>query len=143
MGDTSQRFTVAAVQASSVIFDKDKSMDKAIRLIEEAADKGAVIIGFPELFIPGHLGKWYTIRKSNPITTQRDLFVELVKNGITVPGPETARLCAAAKKADAYVVMGIKEGDKGLPGRILRYIIRATRSFPQCGAASITTVFSS
>jgi aliphatic nitrilase len=109
MVDTSQRFTVAAVQASSVIFDKDKSMDKAIRLIEEAADKGAVIIGFPELFIPGHLGMWYTIRKSNPITTQRDLFVELVKNGVTVPGPETTRLCAAAKKAHAYVVMGINE----------------------------------
>ena len=109
MTDTHPRFTVAAVQASSVIFDRDKTMDKAVRLIEEAADKGAVIIGFPELFIPGHLGMWYTIKKSNPISTHRDLFVELVKNGIKVPSPETDRLCAAAKKAHAYVVMGINE----------------------------------
>ncbi len=118
MGDTYPRFTVAAVQASSVIFDRDKSMDKAIRLIEEAADKGAVIIGFPELFIAGHLGMWYTFKKSNPLRTERELFVELVKNGVKVPSPETDRLCAAAKKAHAYVVMGINEVDTLYPGNI-------------------------
>jgi aliphatic nitrilase len=118
MGDTYPRFTVAAVQASSVIFDRDKSMDKAVRLIEEAADKGAVIIGFPELFIAGHLGMWYTFKKSNPMRTERELFVELVKNGVKVPSPETDRLCAAAKKAHAYVVMGINEVDTLYPGNI-------------------------
>jgi len=111
MGDIYPRFTVAAVQASSILFDKDKTMDKAVRLIEEAADKGAVIIGFPELFIPGHLGMWYTSRKSNPMRVERELFVELVKNGVKVPSPETDRLCAAAKKAHAYVVIGINEVD--------------------------------
>jgi len=105
------KFTVAAVQASSVIFDKDKSMDKAVRLIEEAADKGAVIIGFPELFIPGHLGMWYVSRKTNPMRLERKLYVELLKNGIKVPSLEVDRLCAAAKKAHAYVVMGINEVD--------------------------------
>jgi len=118
MGDTPPRFTVAAVQASSVIFDRDKSMDKAVRLIEEAADKGAVIIGFPELFIPGHLGMWYTSKKSNPMRVERQLFVELVKNGVKVPSPETDRLCAAAKKAHAYVVMGINEVDTLYSGNI-------------------------
>lgn len=111
MGDTSPRFTVAAVQASSILFDKDKTMDKAVGLIEEAADKGAVIIGFPELFIPGHLGMWYVSKKSNPMRVERQLFVELIKNGVKVPSPETDRLCAAAKKAHAYVVMGINEVD--------------------------------
>jgi len=86
MGDTSPRFTVAAVQASSVLFDRDKTMDKAVRLIEEAADKGAVIIGFPELFIPGHLGMWYTSKKSNPMRVERQLFVELVT--VFVPQPK-------------------------------------------------------
>ena len=111
MSDTYPRFTVAAVQASSVLFDKDKTMDKAVRLIEEAADKGAVIIGFPELFIPGHLGMWYTSQKSNPLRVERELYVELIKNGVKVPSPETSRLCTAAKKAHAYVVMGINEVD--------------------------------
>jgi aliphatic nitrilase len=111
MGDTYPRFTVAAVQASSVIFDRDKTMDKAVRLIEEAADKGAVIIGFPELFISGHLGMWYGKKESNPMRIERELFTELNKNGVRVPSPETDRLCAAAKKAHAYVVMGVNEID--------------------------------
>ena len=51
MGDTYPRYTDAACMAASVMLDRDKTVDKAIRLIKEAADKGAVIIGFPELFI--------------------------------------------------------------------------------------------
>ena len=35
MGDTSPRFTVAAVQASSVLFDRDKTMDKAAKIAVE------------------------------------------------------------------------------------------------------------
>ena len=118
MEESSTRFTVAAVQASSVFFDRDKTMDKAVRLIEEAADKSAVIIGFPELFIPGHLGMWYTSKKSNPMQIERELFVELIKNGVKVPSPETDRLCTAAKKAHAYVIMGINEVDTLYPANM-------------------------
>ena len=118
MGDTYPRFTVAAVQAASVFFDRDKTMDKAVHLIEEAADKGAVIIGFPEVFIAGHPGIWYMSKKSNPLHAEQGLFVELVKNGVKVPSPETDRLCAAAKKAHAYVVMGISEVDTVFPGTL-------------------------
>ncbi len=118
MGDTYPRFTVAAVQAASVLFDRDKSVDKAIRLIEEAADKGAVIIGFPELFIAGHAGLWYSAKKSNPLHAQAAMFKELVKNAVKVPSSTTERLCAAAKKAHAYVVMGISEGDVLFPGTL-------------------------
>ncbi len=118
MGDTYPRFTVAAVQSASVFFDRDKTMDKAVHLIEEAADKGAVIIGFPEVFIAGHPGTWYMSKKSNPLHVEQRLFVELVKNGVKVPSPETDRLCAAARKAHAYVVMGINEVDTVFPGTL-------------------------
>ena len=33
MGDIYPRFTVAAVQAASVLYDRDKTIDKAVRLI--------------------------------------------------------------------------------------------------------------
>ena len=70
MGDTYPRFTVAAVQAASVLFDRDKTVDKAIHFIEEAADKGAVIIGFPEGFIPGFTNVWYHAKDTNPLRSQ-------------------------------------------------------------------------
>ena len=118
MGDTYPRFTVGAVQAASVFFERDKTIDKAVRLIEEAADKGAVIIGFPELFISGHPDLWYHAKKSNPLPRQGELFKQLVKNGLQIPSPEADRLCAAAQKAHAYVVIGVSEVDVLFPGTL-------------------------
>jgi aliphatic nitrilase len=118
MGDSYPRFTVAAVQAASVFFERDKTIDKAVRLIEEAADKGAVIIGFPELFIAGHPDLWYHAKKSNPLHRQAGLFKQLVKNGVEIPGPETDRLCAAARKAHAFVVIGVSEVDSLFAGTL-------------------------
>jgi hypothetical protein len=48
VSDVYPRFKVAAVQAASVFFDRDKTVEKAVLAIEEAADRGAVIIGFEE-----------------------------------------------------------------------------------------------
>ena len=118
MRDTYPRFTVAAVQAASVLFDRDKSIDKAIRLIEEAADKGASIIAFPEVFIAGHMGLWYKGRKLNPFDRVHEVFKEIYENGVRVPSPETDRLCNAAKKANAYVFIGINEIDPLFPATV-------------------------
>lgn len=118
MGDTYTKFTVAAVQAASVFFDRDKTLDKAIRFIDEAADRGAVIIGFPELFISGHPCLWYDAKKSNPLSVQQELFKQLVKNSVKIPSPETDRLCAAAARAHSYIVIGISEVDSLFPGTL-------------------------
>ncbi len=118
MAETYPRFTVAAVQAAPVLFDQEKTVGKAVRFIEEAGDKGAVIIGFPEAFIPGHPGAWYYAKKSNPLPAQGAMFTEIVKNGVKVPSPATDRLCAAARKAHAYVIMGIAEADTLFPGTL-------------------------
>ncbi|MBI4186022.1 MAG: carbon-nitrogen hydrolase family protein [Chloroflexi bacterium] len=118
MGDVYPRLTVAAVQAASVFLDRDKTIDKAVRFIEEAADKDAVIIGFPELFVAGHPHVWYNAKKSNPLHVEGAMFTQLVKNGVKVPSPETDRLCLAAKKAHAYVVIGVSEVDTLFPGTV-------------------------
>ena len=118
MGDSYPRITVAAVQAASFFFDRDKTLEKGLRCIEEAAEKGAVIIGFPELFIAGHPGLWYMAKKTNPLTVQGKLFKELVKNAVKIPGPEVNRLCAAAKQARAHVVIGMSEADELYPGTL-------------------------
>ena len=47
-----QRVQVAVVQAGAVPFETERCVDKAVRLIAEAASGGAKVILFPEAFIP-------------------------------------------------------------------------------------------
>ena len=44
---------VAVVQAAPVLFDREATVEKTCRLIDEAAAEGAQLILFPEAFIPG------------------------------------------------------------------------------------------
>ncbi len=46
--------SVAVVQAAPVLFDRDATIDKACRLIDEAAAGGAQLILFPEAFVPAY-----------------------------------------------------------------------------------------
>ena len=45
---------VAVIQAESAWLDLDASTAKTISLIEEASQKGAQLIAFPEVWIPGY-----------------------------------------------------------------------------------------
>ena len=48
------RFKVAAVQAAPVFLDTHATIDKACRLIREAAGEGATLVVFPEVFVPAY-----------------------------------------------------------------------------------------
>lgn len=107
MGDTYPRLKLACVQAAPVWLNREATVEKACRLIREAGANGADVIGFPENFIPGHPVWFYFY----PATSKKsmDLAVELFKNSVEIPGPETEALCHAAAEASACVVMGLTE----------------------------------
>lgn len=107
MGDVYKPVRVAAVQAASVFLDREGSTEKACRLIREAGAHGARMIGFPEGFIPGH-PIWFHHHAATAATSNK-LSVELFKNSVEVPSSETDALCAAARDANAYVVIGVCE----------------------------------
>jgi len=105
MGDTLPKFKAAAIQAAPVFLNREATVEKACRMIEEAAAKGAELIAFPEVFIPAY--PWWH-RLDNAYRGHK-YFRELVKNSVEVPSPATDILCQSARKANAYVVMGINE----------------------------------
>ncbi|MGC1464523.1 MAG: carbon-nitrogen hydrolase family protein [Pseudolabrys sp.] len=107
MGDTFPKVKVAAVQAASVFLDREGSTEKACRLIRDAGKNGARVIGFPEGFIPAH-PVWYHHHAATGAIANK-LAVELFKNSVEIPGPETDALCEAARAANAYVVIGVCE----------------------------------
>jgi nitrilase len=107
LGDVYPVVKVAAVQAASVFLDREGSTEKACRLIREAGGHGARVIAFPEGFIPAH-PVWYHHHAATGALANR-LSVELFKNAVEIPGREVDALCAAARAAGAYVVIGVCE----------------------------------
>ena len=111
MGDPTTVVRGAAVQAAPVFLDREASTEKACALIREAGANGARIIGFPEGFIPAHPIWFHFHSGTDRLATE--LSVALMKNTVEIPGPEVAQLQAAAKDANAYVVMGLCERNPG------------------------------
>lgn len=107
MGDTYPKFKAAAVQASAVFLDREKTVEKACDLIREAGANGADLIVLPEVFIPGgpywawHLG----------MSKGMAFSAELYRNSVDIPGKATEALGRAAKASSAYVVIGVNERD--------------------------------
>lgn len=99
------RVRVAAVHAAPVLLDKTATTEKAVDLIEEAARHGAHVIAFPETYIPAFpvwAALWAPIHN-------HDLFETMVENSVAVPGPEVARIAAAARRLGVCVSLGISE----------------------------------
>jgi len=111
---------VAVVQAGSIVMNKEKCIEKAVNLIQEAGEQGANIIVFLEAYIPAYpRGMSFGAVVGSRTQEGRNEYLRYSKNAITVPGPETDRLGEAAKKSRAYVVMGVIERDSELSGGTL------------------------
>jgi predicted amidohydrolase len=79
------RVKVAAAQVSPVFMDKEASIDKACRTIEEAGRAGAKLVVFSETFIPGY-PFW---RGVQPVSRWSELMVEYQKNAVVIPSGDT------------------------------------------------------
>lgn len=99
---------VAAVQASPVFLDTDATIDKACALIAQAAQQGASLVAFPEVFVPGY-PYWNWIM--TPVEGSA-WFDKLCRSAIEIPGPEMHKLAQAAAQHGVHVVIGVNERSK-------------------------------
>ncbi len=106
------KFTTAVVQAAPVLFDLEKTLEKTARLVAEAAAKGAKLILFPEAFISAYpRGLSFGTVVGSRSEEGRDTWLSYWQSSVEVPGPATDRLGAMAKKAQAFLVVGVNEKD--------------------------------
>ena len=103
-----KKFKAATVQTSPVFLNVEKTIDKAISFVKEAANNGAKIIAFPEVFVAGY-PYWNWIM--TPVQGSK-WYEELYKASVDVSGPDIKRLCLAAKDNDIQIVIGINERGK-------------------------------
>jgi nitrilase len=98
--------SVAAVQAAYVLMDREATLARVESLTKDAAAKDADLVVFPEAFVPGTPIWIDTV----PIWDgDEKWFAMLMDQAVVVPSEATDRLCAAARDAGVYMVIGIDE----------------------------------
>jgi hypothetical protein len=107
---TMRKVTAAAVQATPVFLDRDATIERSEKLIHEAATNGAGLMVFPETFIPGYPDwVWRVPAWEGP---SGELYERLLDNAVVVPGPATEAIGRAAKRAKAFVSIGVNEREQ-------------------------------
>lgn len=104
-----RKVVVAAVHAAPVYLDARATLAKACELIADAGRKGARLVVFPEVFVPGFP---YFINCYAP-DVQGPMLVRYADASIEVPGPELHAVQDAAAAAAANVVLGVSERAAG------------------------------
>lgn len=112
--DQDRQVTVAAVQAAPIYLDSESTVEKACRLVREAADNGAALVGFPESFIPGY-PYWSWV---NAPIDGYEWYKQYRREAVDVPGPVVDRLASVAADTDTYIVMGVTERDPSTVGTL-------------------------
>jgi predicted amidohydrolase len=100
-----QKYIAAAVQAAPVFLDRDRTIAKASALVEEAASKGAKLVVFPEVFVPGYP---YWVWLDTPLKGG-PWFRRMHEQSVELHGPHLTPLCEAAAKHAVNIVIGINE----------------------------------
>jgi len=107
-----KKLRTAVVQAGSVAFDAEATLDKVERLIAEAAAGGAELVVFPEAYVSAY-PKWldFGCRIGQRKPEGREDFRRYWASSIDVPSAETDRLGAAARDHGIFLVIGVIERD--------------------------------
>lgn len=111
MKNLQKHLRAAIVQAAPVLFDKKATLEKVVRQIQEAAANGAELIVFPESLVPCYpYGLTFGFTVGSRKEEGRKDWKMYYDNAVLVPD-DTVSLAAAAKKARAWVSIGVTERD--------------------------------
>ena len=103
------KLRVAVVQAAPVFLNVDGTVDKTIKLMQDAATQGAQLIAFPETWIPGY--PWWIWLSSPAVGMQ---YVQRYHdNSLVVGSAEFTRLAQAAGDIGIWTAVGFSERADG------------------------------
>jgi nitrilase len=108
----------AVVQATPVLFERVRTLEKVEQLTRQAAAEGARLILFPESFIPAYPRglDFGTVVGSRSEAGRRQW--QLYRDqALAIPGPDVERLAACARQTNTWLVIGVTEREE--PGHTL------------------------
>jgi nitrilase len=104
----------AVVQAASVAFDCERTLQKVRALTADAARQGAQLVVFPEAFVSGYpRGLSFGAVVGSRTPAGREDFRRYWASAIEVPGPAVEMLTGIAADHRVYLVIGVIEREGG------------------------------
>lgn len=105
---------VAVVQASPVVFDRERTLEKLSALSREAAQQGARLVLFPEAFVSAYpRGLDFGAVVGSRTDAGREDFRRYWESSVDVPGSAVDHLSRIARSNCIYLVVGVTERDAG------------------------------
>ncbi|MFN2611902.1 MAG: carbon-nitrogen hydrolase family protein [Solirubrobacterales bacterium] len=108
---------VAAIQAAPVVLDAEATVQKAERLLHEAADQGVELAVLPECFVPLYPSSSWA-HSASSFGGYDELWDRLWDNAVDVSGPLVERLIGVCRDRGLYCVIGINEREDERPGTL-------------------------
>ncbi len=102
---TSKTTKVGAAQISPYFFDKEKTLQKTCRYIEEGGRLALDLLVFPETYFCGY-PFW---RGSVSVRRSTELMARMIHSAIRIDGEEVAQMADAARRASVNCVIGCNE----------------------------------
>jgi nitrilase len=99
----------AAVQIAPDFERPDGTLDRVCTAIDEAADRGARLVVFPETFVPYYPYFSFVL----PPCKQGPEHLRLHEQAVVVPGPVTQAVAERARTRGVVVLLGVNERDHG------------------------------
>jgi nitrilase len=115
---------VACIQAESVAFDREATIDKLATLTAEAAAGGAKLVVFPEVFISGYpFSRWARAFAAWDDPRARVAATLIARSALDIPGPDFDRIGAIAWDAGVVLSVGVTENDPERPGTLYNSLL--------------------
>lgn len=104
---------VAVVQAAPVIMDRQATVEKVVDLAQQAKEKGAKLVLFPEAFIPAYpRGLTFGTAVGSRSDKGRQDWHRYYENAVAIPSEVIRVLGDAACKAKVYLSIGVIEKEE-------------------------------
>ncbi len=110
---------IGVIQQPPVYLNLEKSMERAVALVEEAAHEGSRMVVFPEAWFPGYPTFVWRLLPGAGMGTTDDLFARLQANSIDLSRGQMSPLQEAAREHGVVVVAGYQEVDGTVSGSTL------------------------
>jgi nitrilase len=105
---------IAIVQEAPILFDRKKTIEKAVKLIDQAASSGAELVVFPEAYISGYPSWIWRLRPGGDWGTSEELHSRLLDSAVDIDAGDLKPLCDSAKNNNITIVCGLNERESKL-----------------------------